>query len=164
MVEPALEPMSLPPREPTPERTAANQTPLFGLAFPRSNGKKMLAGGLVLILPIAAGAILLSRRSGTESSGDTVSPAAVPPRIESAPLDTSPEGVETRKKVSAHQRALRSGADSIQKARAEWAKLAAQKDSLRAESARRAAALSDSLRRAEETMRLGTRHDNVEHL
>jgi serine/threonine-protein kinase len=153
MVEPALEPMSLPPREPTPERTAANQTPLFGLASPRRNGKKMLAGGLVLILPIAAGAILLSRRSGTESSGDTVSPAAVPTRVESAALDTSPEGVETRKKVSAHQRGSRSRADSIQKARAEFAKLAAQKDSLRAESARRAAALSDSLRRAEETMR-----------
>jgi molecular chaperone GrpE (heat shock protein) len=48
---------------------------------------------------------------------------------------------------------LRARADSIQKARAEWAKLAAQKDSLRAESARRAAALSDSLRRAAETMR-----------
>jgi len=152
-VEPALEPMSLPPREPTPERTAADQTLLFGLASPRRNGKKMLAGGLVLILPIAAGAILLSRRSGTESSGDTVSPAAVPPLIESAPLDTSPEGVETRKKVAARQRTLRAGADSIQKARAEWAKLAAQKDSLRAESARRAAALSDSLRRAAETMR-----------
>ena len=42
---------------------------------------------------------------------------------------------------------------AIQKARAEFAKLAAQKDSLRAESARRAAALSDSLRRAEETKR-----------
>jgi hypothetical protein len=61
--------------------------------------------------------------------------------------------VETRKKVSAHQRAFRSRADSIQKARAEWARLAAQKDSLRAESARRAAALSDSLRRAEEMRR-----------
>lgn len=153
MVEPALEPMSLPPPELAPEQTAANQTPLFGLAFPQTTGKKMLASGLVLILPIAVGAILLSRRSGTESSGDTVSPAAVPPAIESTPLDTSPQGVETRKKVSAHQRALRSRADSIQKARAEWAKLAAQKDSLRAESARRATALRDSLRRAEETMR-----------
>jgi serine/threonine protein kinase len=148
-VEPALEPMPLPLPEPTP----ADQTLLFGPASPRRNGKKMLAGGLVLILPIAAAAILLSRRSGTESSGDTVSPAAVSPLIESAPLDTSPEGVETRKKVSARQRALRARADSIQKARAEWAKLAAQKDSLRAETARRAAALSDSLRRAEETMR-----------
>ena len=148
-VEPALEPMPLPLPEPTP----ADQTLLFGPASPRRNGKKMVAGGLVLILPIAAAAILLSRRSGTESSGDTVSPAAVSPLIESAPLDTSPEGVVTRKRVAGRQRTLRARADSIQKARAEWAKLAAQKDSLRAESARRAAALSDSLRRAAETMR-----------
>jgi len=113
----------------------------------------MLAGGLALILPIVAGAILFSRRSGTESSGDTVSRAAVSPLIESAPLDTSPEAVETRKKASARQRTWRARAYSIEKARAEWAKLAAQKDSLRAETARRAAALSDSLRRAEETKR-----------
>jgi hypothetical protein len=113
----------------------------------------MLAGGLVLILPIAAGAILLSRRSGNESSGDTVSPAVVTPAIEFAPLDTSPVAVETPKKVSARQRTMRSRADSIQQARAEWARLAAQQDSLRAESARRAAALADSLRRAEETRR-----------
>ena len=126
------------------------------LALPRWTGKKILAGGLLLILPIAAGAILLSRRSGTESSGDTVSNAAVSPLIESAPLDTSPEAVETRKKVSARQRSVRARADSIEKARAEWAKLAAQKDSL-AETARRAAALSDSLRRAAETMRTRAR-------
>jgi hypothetical protein len=153
VLEPSLEPMSLPPPETTPERTAAEQTPLFGLTFPQRNGKRILAGGLVLILPIAAGAILLSRRSDTESSGDTVSRAAVSPLIESAPLENSPEKVETRKPVSSRQRALRARADSIQKARAEWAKLAAQKDSLQAESARRAAALSDSLRRAEETRR-----------
>ncbi|HVD60372.1 MAG TPA: serine/threonine-protein kinase, partial [Gemmatimonadaceae bacterium] len=152
-VEPALEPMSLPPPEPTPETTSADQTPLFGLASPRRNGKKILAGGIVLILPIAAGAILLSRRSDTESSGDTVTPAAASPLIESAPLDTSPEGVITRKKVAARQRVSRARDDSIQKARAEWARLAAQKDSLRAESARRAAALADSVRRAEETKR-----------
>src|SRR5258708_33907103 len=109
-VEPALEPMPLPPRAPTPERTAADQTLLFGLASPRRNGKKMLAGGLVLILPIAAAAILLSRRSGTESAGDTVTPAAAPPLIESAPLDTSPEGGETRKKVGARPAPLQGGA------------------------------------------------------
>jgi hypothetical protein len=159
-VEPALEPISLPPPETTPEttpeRTLAEQTLLFGLTSPQTNGKKMLAGGLALILPIAAGAILLSRRSGTESSGDAVSREAVSPvssLIESAPLENSPEKVETRKPVSSRQRALRARADSIQKARAEWAKLAAQKDSLQAESARRAAALSDSLRRAEEMRR-----------
>jgi len=152
-VEPALEPMPFPLPEPTP----ADQRPPFGLALPRWTEKKILAGGLLLILPIAAGAILLSRRSGTESSGDTVSNAAVSPLIESAPLDTSPEAVETRKKVSARQRSVRARADSIEKARAEWAKLAAQKDSLRAETARRAAALSDSLRRAAETMRTRAR-------
>jgi len=152
-VEPALEPMPFPLPEPTP----ADQRPPFVLALPRWTGKKILAGGLLLILPIAAGAILLSRRSGTESSGDTVSNAAVSPLIESAPLDTSPEAVETRKKVSARQRSVRARADSIEKARAEWAKLAAQKDSLRAETARRAAALSDSLRRAAETMRTRAR-------
>jgi len=152
-VEPALEPMPFPLPEPTP----ADQRPPFVLALPRWTGKKILAGGLLLILPIAAGAILLSRRSGTEASGDTVSNAAVSPLIESAPLDTSPEAVETRKKVSARQRTLRARADSIEKARAEWAKLAAQKDSLRAETARRAAALSDSLRRAAETMRTRAR-------
>ena len=151
-VEPALEPMPFPLPEPTP----ADQRPPFVLALPRWTGKKILAGGLLLILPIAAGAILLSRRSGTESSGDTVSNAAVSPLIESAPLDTSPEAVETRKKVSARQRTVRARADSIEKARAEWAKLAAQKDSL-AETARRAAALSDSLRRAAETMRTRAR-------
>ncbi|HVD60514.1 MAG TPA: hypothetical protein VNC11_06545, partial [Gemmatimonadaceae bacterium] len=122
-------------------------------AFPRRNGKKILAGGIVLILPIAAGAILLSRRSDTESSGDTVAPAAASPLIEPAALDNSPAAVENRKKVSARQRVSRTRDDSIQKARAEWARLAAQKDSLRAESARRAAALADSLRRAEETKR-----------
>jgi len=151
-VEPALEPMPFPLPEPTP----ADQRPPFVLALPRWTEKKILAGGLLLILPIAAGAILLSRRSGTESSGDTVSNAAVSPLIESAPLDTSPEAVETRKKVSARQRTVRARADSIEKARAEWAKLAAQKDSL-AETARRAAALSDSLRRAAETMRTRAR-------
>jgi serine/threonine-protein kinase len=156
MVEPALEPLSLPPPETTSERTPAEQTPQLGLTSPQRSGKKMLAGGLVLILPIAAGAILLSRRSVTESSGDTVSRAAVSPvspLIGSAPLENSPERADTRKQVSSRQRALRARADSIQKARAEWARLAAQKDSLRAESARRAAALSDSLRRAEETKR-----------
>jgi serine/threonine-protein kinase len=158
-LEPALEPMSLSPPETTPERMPAEQTLLVDTTSPQRHGKKMLAGGLVLILPIAAGAILLSRRSGTESSGDTVARAAVSPLIESAPLKNSPENspvkVETRKQVSvsARQRALRARADSIQKARAEWAKLAAQKDSLQAESARRAAALSDSLRRAEEMRR-----------
>jgi len=152
-VEPALEPIFLPRREPTP----ADQRPMFGFALPRMNAKKILAGGLLLILPIAAGAILFSRRSGTESSGtqssrDTVSPAAVSQLIESASLDTSPAGVVTRKKVAPRPRTLRARDDSIQKARAEWARLAAQKDSLRAESARRAA-VSDSLRRAAETMR-----------
>jgi len=156
-VEPALEPMSQAPPETTPELTPGDQTLLVGPTSLQRNGKKILAGGLLLILPIAAGAILLSRRSGTESSGDTVSNAAVSPLIESAPLDTSPEAVETRKKVSARQRSVRARADSIEKARAEWAKLAAQKDSLRAETARRAAALSDSLRRAAETMRTRAR-------
>jgi serine/threonine-protein kinase len=155
-LEPALEPVSLTPAETTPERAPAEQTLLLGLTYPQGNKKKMLAGGLVLILPIAAGAILLSRRSGTATSGDTVSREAVSPvssLIESAPLENSPEKVETRKPVSARQRALRARADSIQKARAEWAKLAAQKESLQAESARRAAELRDSLRGAEEMRR-----------
>jgi serine/threonine-protein kinase len=153
VLEPSLEPMSLPPPETTPERTPAEQTLPFGLTFPQRNGKRIIAGGIVLILPIAAGAILLSRRSGTESSGETTSPAAVSPLIESAPLENSPERMETRKQVSGRQRALRARADSIRKARAEWAKLAAQKESLQAESARRAAAQSDSLRKAEEMRR-----------
>ncbi|HUQ19848.1 MAG TPA: serine/threonine-protein kinase, partial [Gemmatimonadaceae bacterium] len=64
-VEPALEPISLSPAEITPERTPADETLAVGFTSPQRNWTKMLAGGLVLILPIAAGAILLSRRSDT---------------------------------------------------------------------------------------------------
>ncbi|MFN2604361.1 MAG: serine/threonine protein kinase [Gemmatimonadaceae bacterium] len=152
--EPAPEPTFEPPLAPTPD----DERPPFELASPRRNGKKVLAGVLLLILPIAAGAIFFSQRRGNESSGDTASTPGIPSHIESAPVEASPgesqlhPALETRKKGVAPQRALQARADSIQKARAEWAKLAATNDSLRAESARRAA-LSDSLRRAQETMR-----------
>ena len=146
-----------PTAEPNPEPTPPNPVPTFELAPPRSNGKKMLAGGLVLLLPIVAGAIFLSQRSDNKSSGNSASPAGIPPLTQSEPVQPQPAAA-ARKRIAARRRDSRARADSVKNARAEWAKLAAAKDSLRADSEKRAAAKSDSLRRAQETMRTQARN------
>jgi hypothetical protein len=125
----------------------------------RRNGKKMLVGGLALLIPIAAGAIFLSQRNGGASAvaplpdsvvasaeSTAVAAAAVPDSTAAAApvtATTTPALVPPTAGVpnadSIKRRAL---ADSLRKARAE---------------ARLAAAKNDSARRSRDTGRANAR-------
>jgi hypothetical protein len=115
----------------------------------------------VLLIPIAAGAIFLSQRSSTDSSGNTASPTGIPPVTQSAPVQPSPEAGQPQpaalpQNVAAAPALDSLGrADSLKKARAAAVKLAAaRKDSLKADSMKRAAVKGDSLR---QTIRIKAR-------
>jgi hypothetical protein len=141
--------------ETSAEPTPANQMPAVEPDQPRRNGKKMLVGGLALLVPIIAGAIFLSLRSSNKSSANTASPTGIPPVTQSAPVQPQPAAVQPQpgavpqKVVAAPKLDSQAIADSVKKARADAAKrAAATKDSLRADSAKRAAAKSDTLGKA----------------
>jgi hypothetical protein len=125
--------------------------PVFELRPPRSKARKMLVPGLLLLIPVVAGAIFFSQRSSNKSSAGTAPATSVPPLTDSAPVQPSPEAVLPPPAVLPQNVAAAPAldslarADSLKKARAAAAKLAAaRKDSLKADSIKRAAVKVDS--------------------
>ena len=113
---------------PLGERTPADQVDALPADRPQRNRKKMLAGGLALLLPVAAVAMFLSQRAGDESSDGAAPPAAVTP------------GPAPGSLIAAANVDSQAIADSVKRA-------------ARAEAAKRAAARSDSLKRVRDTNR-----------
>ena len=145
--------------------TPANEIETVEYERPQGNRKKMIVGGLALLIPIIAGGIFLSQRSSNKSSGNTAPPTGIPPVTQSGPVQPPPTTVQPQptalpqNAVAAPQLDSQAIADSVKKARAEVAKRAvAKKDSLRADSAKRATAKSDSVRRAQEIVRTRARN------
>lgn len=112
---------------------------------PRRNQKKMLAGGLAVLVPVAAAAILLSQRADDESSA-----GAAPPRDSAAVA--APDSLPPPPAVVPGSLALPAPAPVVSQANADSIKRAAVADSVRraarAEAAKKAAARTDSIQRA----------------
>ncbi|MDP9177421.1 MAG: serine/threonine protein kinase [Gemmatimonadota bacterium] len=178
-VSPASGPVAVPP---TTGPIAVPATPAEGLAISntdepfilretyksrRTLGRRsqQLIGGLALFIPVIAGAVFLSQRSTDNSSVDTPAPSAVPAVNSPAPGLPAPgagdpqPGALPQNVAAAPQLDSQARADSLKKARAAAAKLAAaKKDSLLADSAKRVAAFkSDSSRRVQGTIRTRAR-------
>jgi serine/threonine-protein kinase len=119
---------------------------------PRRNGKKMVLGGLAVLLPVAALAIFLSQRAGNQPSEVATtpidSPAVAPPAAVVAAITP-----DTAAPIGAPVAAPIAPVDA--KAVADSLKRAAVADSVRraarAEAAKKAAARTDSVQRATNT-------------
>ena len=139
------------------EPTPANPTERVEQERPHGNRKKMLLGGLALIVPVAVVAILLSRRAGDGSSNVAAPPAKPAARVaESAvsvqqPPAAVPDTVVAAAKPVAAAIDSQAIKDSLKRAaRAQAAKLtAARNDSLRKH--------GDSVGRIQETNKANAR-------
>lgn len=115
----------------------------LGYVSPKKSRSRMFAGGVALLVPVAAGAFFLLQRGGDGSSGDaavipqpgaaiadsvSIAPAAIPESLAAAPVT-----------VVVDSQALK---DSIRRARREVA-------------AKKAATVSDSLRNVQEAIIIG---------
>src|SRR5688572_25743747 len=168
-VSPTSGPIAV-PATPTEGRAFSDNDEPFIVRAPykprRTLGRRsqQLIGGLALFIPVVAGAIFLSQRSTDNSPVDTSARTAVPAANSPAPglpapAVGDPQSAAGPQNVAAAPLDSQARADSLKKARADAAKLAAAKrDSLRADSAKRVAAFqSDSARRASETIKTRAR-------
>jgi serine/threonine protein kinase len=134
---------------------------------PKKDRTKMIAGAVAVLVLVTTGAFLLSQRTANQSSTVAAPPAssAVLATDSAASMQPPPAGVPNSVAVAAvanptaatiDSQAIK---DSVKKAKAAAAKLAAAKnDSLKkADSVKRAAARSDSVRRAQDPMRIKAR-------
>ncbi len=127
-------------REPTP----ADKVEAVGYDLPQRNNKKMLAGGLALLVPIAGAAIFMVLSAGDGSSDVAVLPTAAPV-AESASVQRPPAAVpESVSVASAAPVDSQRIADSVRRA-------------ARAELAKRSVAKVDSVRRVRETTKANAR-------
>jgi serine/threonine-protein kinase len=131
------------------EPTPANEIETVEPQRPQGNRKKMLLGGLALLLSVAAGAILLSRRAGDGSSNVAAPPANAARLVADSAVSVQPPPAAVPESVAAVAKPVAATVDSqaikdsLKRARAAAAKLAAAKnDSLRK---------ADSVRRGHET-------------
>jgi hypothetical protein len=137
-----------------------------GYVPPKKDRTKMVAGGVAILVLIAAGVFFQSQRTANQSFNVAVPPpnsavlvadsaASVQPPPAGVPESAAVTGVATPAAATIDSQRI---ADSVKKARAELAKrAAARKDSLKADSAKRAAAKSDSTRRAQDPLRIRAR-------
>jgi eukaryotic-like serine/threonine-protein kinase len=135
---------------------------------PKKDRTKMIAGVVGILVLMTTGAFLLSQRTANQSANDAASPSnAAVLAAESAALVQRPPATAAESAAAAAAIAQPGAAtidsqatqDSLKRARAAAAKLAAAKaDSLRiADSVKRASVRSDSLRRAQDPMRIKAR-------
>jgi len=103
---------------------------------PQGNRKKLLIGGLALLIPVAAGAIFLSQRGGSPSA--PIAPPTAVPAVTGSVAVVPPATVvaESAKVVAPKVDSQATIADSIRKA-------------ARADAAKKAAAKTDSLRKSD---------------
>jgi serine/threonine-protein kinase len=137
----AASPASPLPALSTVDLTAPDHVQAVDSPRPARNGKKMLLGGLAVVVPIAAVAIMLSQRAGDEAAPVTLPPGdSVVAMTDSLapPPAVAPESVATTKPVVAVP-----NPDSVKRAAiADSVRRAA-----RAEAAKKAAARTDSVQR-----------------
>ncbi|MGK2961086.1 MAG: serine/threonine protein kinase [Gemmatimonadaceae bacterium] len=122
----------LPVSRTVPAVTAASQTAPDGAgavepARPQKSGRKLLVGGVALVVPVIAAAILLSQRAGESASADTALMVSADSIGDSALVQMPPPAALTESAVVGARVDSQAIADSAKKraARAEAAKRAA---------------------------------------
>jgi serine/threonine-protein kinase len=120
------------------EPTPVNQIETVEPPRPQGNRKKMLLGGMALLLPVAAGAILLSRRAGEGSSNVGPPPANAVGLVAESAVSVQPPPAAVPGSVAAVAKPVAATIDSQ-----------AIKDSLRRAARAKLAAKNDSVRKAD---------------
>jgi serine/threonine-protein kinase len=125
----------------------SQEVPNVGYLPPKKNRNKLVAGVVVVLVLVAAGAFMLSQSSRDGSSAIAARPANAPVLADSGSVQTAPAAVPVPVSGSAQVVApvdSQAKADSLKRV-------------ARAEAAKKAAAKADSIRRVQETNKINAR-------